>query len=165
MCSSDLEPFLDIRWGAQFQDPSEQCGDVLAMDRDGNWTYQFAAAVDDFLQDVTLVIRGDDLLPSVGRQLRLARLLGREQAPRFFHHPLLRKSSGAKLSKSDGDTAIRDLRARGVTPAVLIGRAAFAGGLLDVDRPVPAAEVSALPAIVAWRDRVYATADHAGAPA
>src|SRR5437773_1575341 len=103
--------------------PSEQCGDLLLRDRDGNWTYQFAATVDDYVQGVTLVIRGDDLLASTGRQLQLARLLGRAQPPEFLHHPLIMKSPTQKLSKSDRDTGIRDLRAAGWTPAQVIERA------------------------------------------
>jgi glutamyl-Q tRNA(Asp) synthetase len=111
-----VERFVDGIMGPQEQDPSLQCGDVLMRDRLGNWTYQFAAAVDDYGQGVDLVIRGEDLLPSTGRQIRLARLLGRERPAAFRHHPLIMKSPGQKLSKSDGDTGIRDLRARGWTP-------------------------------------------------
>lgn len=109
------ERFSDRRLGLQEQDPSAQCGDVLIRDRLGNWTYQFAVSVDDFRQGIDLVIRGKDLLPSTGRQIRLARLLGREQPAAFLHHPLIMKSPTQKLSKSDGDTGIRDLRARGWT--------------------------------------------------
>jgi glutamyl-Q tRNA(Asp) synthetase len=110
-----VERFVDGILGAQEQDPSQQCGDVLIRDRVGNWTYQFAAAVDDFRQGIDLVIRGEDLLPSTGRQIRIARLLGREHPAAFRHHPLLMKSPDQKLSKSDGDTGIRDLRALGWT--------------------------------------------------
>ena len=108
-----IERFDDRRLGPQTQQPSAQCGDVLARDRDGNWTYQFAAVVDDWRQDVSLVIRGEDLLDSTGRQIQLARLLGRREAPAFLHHPLIMKSATQKLSKSDSDTGIRDLRAKG----------------------------------------------------
>ena len=111
-----VETFADGILGLQSQDPAAQCGDVLIRDRLGNWTYQFAATVDDYRQGIDLVIRGEDLLPSTGRQIRIARLLGREQAATFHHHPLLMKSATQKLSKSDGDTGIRDLRARGWTP-------------------------------------------------
>ena len=111
-----VEAFVDGILGPQEQNPSKQCGDVLIRDRRGNWTYQFAAAVDDFRQGIDLVIRGEDLLPSTGRQIRLARLLGRERPATFRHHPLIMKSPDQKLSKSDGDTGIRDLRARGWTP-------------------------------------------------
>jgi len=111
-----VERFVDGRLGAQEQDPSAQCGDLLIRDRQGNWTYQFCATVDDWRQNIDVVIRGVDLLPSTGRQIRLARLLGRTQPPAFFHHPLIMKSPSQKLSKSDRDTGIRDLRARGWTP-------------------------------------------------
>jgi glutamyl-Q tRNA(Asp) synthetase len=114
-----VERFVDLRLGAREQRPSEQCGDPLIRDREGNWTYQFAATVDDYAQGVTHVIRGVDLLESTGRQLQLARLLGRPEPPQFLHHPLIMKSPGQKLSKSDSDTGVRHLRARG-WPAVRV---------------------------------------------
>src|SRR5688500_5745710 len=95
-----VEHFDDLLLGPQTQSPSEQSGDVLLRDRHGLWTYQFAATTDDFVQGVTHVIRGDDLLDSTGRQLRLARLLGRTEAAVFLHHPLIMKSPLQKVSKS-----------------------------------------------------------------
>jgi glutamyl-tRNA synthetase/glutamyl-Q tRNA(Asp) synthetase len=124
-----IERFTDLRLGPQEQRPSEQCGDLLVRDRHGNWTYQFAVVVDDWLQGVTLVIRGQDLLDSTGRQIQLARVLGRETPPDFLHHPLLMKTPSQKLSKSDGDTGVRDLRAKGWTPAEVIDRAMRLAGL------------------------------------
>jgi glutamyl/glutaminyl-tRNA synthetase len=118
-----VERFVDLRHGPQEQQPSAQCGDLLVKDRDGNWTYQFAATVDDYVQSVTLVIRGDDLLASTGRQIQLARLLGRTEPPQFFHHPLIMKSAEQKLSKSDNDSGIRELRANGWTPEQVIALA------------------------------------------
>lgn len=118
--------FEDALLGPQVQQPSEQCGDMLLRDRLGNWTYQFAAVVDDLQQGVDLVIRGRDLLESTGRQIYLAALLGRTQAPVFMHHPLIMKSPQQKLSKSDGDTGIRDLRAAGLTAAQVLEQAALA---------------------------------------
>jgi glutamyl-Q tRNA(Asp) synthetase len=138
------ERFVDLRRGPQEQRPFEQCGDLLARDREGNWTYQFAAAVDDYEQGVTLVIRGDDLLPSTGRQIQLARLLGRVHPPRFLHHALIMKSAKQKLSKSDGDTGVRDLRARGWTPGRVIGYASALAGLNSEPRDVHAEEVSSM---------------------
>jgi glutamyl-tRNA synthetase/glutamyl-Q tRNA(Asp) synthetase len=112
-----VERFVDDRLGPQAQDPSAQCGDVLIRDRLGQWTYQWAVSVDDLRQGIDLVIRGEDLLPSTGRQIRIARLLGRETPARFRHHALVMKSATQKLSKSDGDTGIRELRAQGWTSA------------------------------------------------
>lgn len=139
-----VERFEDRRHGVQFQCPAEQCGDLLARDRDGNWTYQFAAAVDDLDQGVTLVIRGDDLLASTGRQIQLARLLGRAEPPVYLHHPLIMKTATQKLSKSDGDTGIRELRAGGWTAPRIIGHAAALVGLIDSARDITAIGVSAL---------------------
>src|SRR5262249_11613746 len=99
-----VERFVDLRHGPQEQRPSEQCGDLLVKDREGHWTYQFAATVADYVQGVTLVVRGDDLLASTGRQIQLARLLGRAEPPQFLHHALIMKSPQQKLSKSDGDS-------------------------------------------------------------
>ena len=65
------ESFEDRLCGTQVQDPSAQCGDLLIRDRLGNWTYQFAVVADDLEQGITEVIRGLDLLPSTGRQIRL----------------------------------------------------------------------------------------------
>jgi glutamyl-tRNA synthetase/glutamyl-Q tRNA(Asp) synthetase len=111
-----MEEFDDLLAGTQQQDPSQQCGDLLVRDRVGNWTYQFAVTVDDWRQDIDLVVRGVDLLDSTGRQIRLARLLGRARPPVFAHHELVMKAPGQKLSKSDGDTAIHELRAAGWGP-------------------------------------------------
>jgi glutamyl-Q tRNA(Asp) synthetase len=110
-----LERFDDALLGPQAQRPAMQCGDMLIRDRLGNWTYQFAVTADDLWQGVDLVIRGIDLLESTGRQLQLARLLGRPLAATYMHHPLIMKSRAQKLSKSDRDTAIRSLAAAGWT--------------------------------------------------
>lgn len=118
-----VETFDDGLLGMQQHEPSAQCGDLLVRDRLGNWTYQFAVVVDDWVEGITDVIRGMDLLSSTGRQIRLARMLGREQPPRFHHHPLILGPDGEKLSKSRGDVGLRELRANGVTPAEAIARA------------------------------------------
>jgi glutamyl/glutaminyl-tRNA synthetase len=118
-----IEVFEDARLGLQRQNPAQQCGDVLLRDRHGNWTYQFAVAVDDWRQDIDYVIRGEDLLASAGRQIRIARLLGRPVPPTFFHHPLIMKTADQKLSKSDGDTGVRDLRANGWSATEVIKQA------------------------------------------
>lgn len=118
-----LETFTDGLCGPQSQDPDRQCGDLLVRDRLGNWTYQWAATIDDWRQGVTDVIRGMDLLASTGRQIRLARLAGRTVPATFHHHPLIMKSADQKLSKSDRDTGVRDLRAAGWTREAVIAAA------------------------------------------
>jgi len=110
------------------QVPARQCGDLLIRDRLGNWTYQFVATVDDHLQAITDVIRGRDLLDSTGRQILLGRLIGRPAPAIFAHHPLIMKSASQKLSKSDGDTGIRDLRAAGWSRERVLEEAAKLSG-------------------------------------
>lgn len=138
------ERFFDLRLGPQEQHPAQQCGDLLVRDRLGQWTYQFAVTVDDLEDQVDLVIRGEDLLASTGRQRALARLLGRKRPAQFLHHPLLRRPDGEKLSKSAGDTGVRELRAAGRSAADVIGEAAFRAGLIDIVRPLSATDVAEL---------------------
>jgi glutamyl-tRNA synthetase/glutamyl-Q tRNA(Asp) synthetase len=143
---SVAERFDDRLLGPQVQDPAAQCGDLLIRDRLGNWTYQFAVVVDDMEQDITDVIRGEDLLSSTGRQLQLARLLGRLEPPRFAHHPLVMKSATEKLSKSDGATGVRQLRAAGWTAAQVRDRAIAGGvGRHLPDFASPRSELSGIP--------------------
>jgi glutamyl-tRNA synthetase/glutamyl-Q tRNA(Asp) synthetase len=141
MIDPGTEEFDDGLLGPQRQEPSLQCGDLLLRDRLGNWTYQGAASIDDTVQGVTLVIRGQDLLESTGRQIRLARLLGRSDPPIFLHHPLIMKSATQKLSKSDGDSGVSDLRAAGWSPADVIGYAAHLVGLTPARQPLNAADL------------------------
>ena len=136
-------PFDDLLLGPQAGDPSTG-GDLTLRDRHGNWSYPLCVVVDDLRHGVDLVIRGRDLLDATPDQLRLGRLLGRETPPASLHHPLLRKPSGAKLSKADHDTAIRDLLDGGATPDELLGFAAAAVGLLREVRPVRATDLGDL---------------------
>jgi glutamyl-tRNA synthetase/glutamyl-Q tRNA(Asp) synthetase len=138
------ERFVDGAVGEVLQAPAEQCGDLLLKDRDGNWTYQFAVTVDDIDDGVDLVVRGLDLLSSTGRQIKLARMLGRANPPHFFHHPLIVKPDGEKLSKASGDTGVRELRKGGADPATVIGLAAAAIGLVERGAGVTADAVAGL---------------------
>jgi glutamyl/glutaminyl-tRNA synthetase len=100
--------------------------------------------VDDARQEIDLVIRGCDLLPSTGRQIQLARLLGRANPPLFVHHPLICKSGGVKLSKATGDTGIRELRRQGVPPSAVLGQAVYLTGLLPTPRELQPADLAGL---------------------
>ena len=119
-------------------------GDLAVRDRAGNWTYAVCAVVDDLRQSISLVTRGEDLAEVTPTQIRLGRLLGRGQPPTFAHHPLVRKATGAKLSKADGDTGVRELRAAGRRPEDVIGEAAAAVGLLSTSRALAAPEACRL---------------------
>lgn len=122
------ERFDDLLAGPTVDEPGRD-GDLPIRDRHGNRTYGFAVVVDDARHGIDLVVRGRDLLHATGRQIRLGRLLGRSTPPAFLHHPLVHKPGGAKLSKADGDTGIRDLRSAGWTVERVLGEAAAAVGL------------------------------------
>jgi glutamyl/glutaminyl-tRNA synthetase len=111
-------------------------GDLLVRDRNANGTYALCVVVDDLRHGVDLVVRGEDLVEATAAQIRLGRLLGREEPPRFSHHPLIRRPDGSKLSKADGATAVGDLLDAGPAVSELIGRAAAAVGLLSEPKPV-----------------------------
>ena len=134
----------DLRLGPQQQTPARQCGDLLLRDPTGNWTYQLCVTVDDARQGVTLVIRGEDLLTSTGRQILLGSMLGRGHPAVFLHHPLIVNEQGAKLSKRDRATGIRELRAGGRSPESVLGEAAWRTGLLPELRPVGVSELAGL---------------------
>jgi glutamyl-tRNA synthetase len=138
------EHFEDALLGPLSQVPAEQCGDLLARDRDGHWTYQFAVTVDDLRQNVTLVIRAQIFVSSTGRQILLGRMMGRGIAPVFLHHPLIHDDNGEKLSKSAGDTGVRELRSIGRSAPEVIGIAASRVGLVDSGLSIHASEVSRL---------------------
>ena len=119
-------------------------GDPPVRDRDGYWTYGFSVVVDDLRQGVDLVIRGRDLIEATPAQIRAGALLGRAMPAVFAHHRLIRTPDGAKLSKADGATSVRELRAAGRTAPELIGEAAAAVALIDTPRPIDATDVQGL---------------------
>lgn len=139
-----IEIFPDLRLGTVTQDPALEIGDFVLRDGVGQWTYQHCVVTDDLEEEITLVIRGEDLLGSTGRQLRLGRLLGRTTPPRYLHHALVTGPDGRKLSKKEFAKSLGDLRRDGWTPERVLGEAAFLGGLLPSPRPVTAEELPAL---------------------
>jgi glutamyl-Q tRNA(Asp) synthetase len=91
-------------------------GDVVLARKDVPASYHLAVVVDDAFQDVTLVTRGEDLLPAAHVQRLLQALLG-YPAPAYAHHRLILDKDGRKFSKRDPSVTIRGLRAAGITPA------------------------------------------------
>lgn len=91
-------------------------GDFVIARKDTPTSYHLAVTVDDHLQGVTLVTRGEDLLASTHAHGLLQKLLG-YAAPQYAHHPLLTDPSGRRFAKRDRDLTIRALRESGRTPA------------------------------------------------
>lgn len=84
---------------------SNQLDDKVLFKSDGMPTYHLANIVDDYLMQITHVVRGEEWLPSAPTHVMLYRYLGWEQSmPQFAHLPLVLKPEGnGKLSKRDGD--------------------------------------------------------------
>jgi glutamyl-Q tRNA(Asp) synthetase len=91
-------------------------GDVIIARKETPTSYHLAVVVDDALQGVTEVVRGQDLFWSTSVHRLLQQLLGLPQ-PAYRHHRLIRDAAGQKLSKSTQATGLRELRAAGVSPA------------------------------------------------
>jgi glutamyl-Q tRNA(Asp) synthetase len=91
-------------------------GDVILARKETPTSYHLSVAIDDALQGVTEVVRGEDLFWSTSVHRLLQALLGLPQ-PVYRHHRLVLDTAGAKLSKSTGATGLRELRAGGATPA------------------------------------------------
>jgi glutamyl-Q tRNA(Asp) synthetase len=91
-------------------------GDVVLGRKDVPTSYHLAVVLDDALQGVTHVVRGQDLFWSTSVHRLLQSLLGL-QSPVYHHHRLILDADGKKLAKSTRATALRELRAQGLTPA------------------------------------------------
>lgn len=92
--------FDDLHKGRICQALAAVSGDFVLRRGDGEFAYQLAVVVDDYLTGVNQVARGEDLLASTPRQIYLQRLLGVPQ-PDYCHLPLVVGPNGSKLSKRD----------------------------------------------------------------
>ena len=91
-------------------------GDAVIARKDTPASYHLAVTVDDAVQGITHVVRGQDLFWSTAVHRVLQELLGLP-APVYRHHRLILDDNGRKLSKSTQATGLRELRARGMTPS------------------------------------------------
>lgn len=102
----------------------ERAGDVVIARRETPTSYHLSVTVDDALQGITLVTRGEDLVEATDIHRLLQKLLDLP-TPDYWHHGLLLDAEGKRLAKRDRATTIRDLRAAGKTPEEV---RAMAGG-------------------------------------
>ena len=102
-------------------------GDFVLARKDTPTSYHLAVNVDDHLQGVTLVTRGEDILPSTHMHVLLQRLLG-YATPVYAHHALITDPTGRRLAKRDQDSTVRSLRESGLSPAEVRRRALAAAG-------------------------------------
>lgn len=93
-------------------------GDVILARKDIATSYHLAVVTDDASQQITVVTRGEDLLPSTHVHRLLQSLLGFPE-PRYHHHRLVTDESGKRLAKRHDALSVAALRQRGLTPADL----------------------------------------------
>jgi glutamyl/glutaminyl-tRNA synthetase len=94
-------------------------GDFVVWRRDDLAAYELAVVADDHAMEIAEVVRGADLVTSTARQMLLFETLGWRH-PAFCHAPLVCDAAGRRLAKRTGGLAIRELRARGLTPAEVL---------------------------------------------
>jgi glutamyl-Q tRNA(Asp) synthetase len=119
-----LAPALDWREAGEGPDGEqgqvaarpEAWGDVILARKETPTSYHLSVVVDDALQGVSEVVRGQDLFHATSVHRLLQELLGLP-APVYRHHPLIRDEAGHKLSKSTRATGLRELRAAGRSPS------------------------------------------------
>lgn len=111
--------------------------DTVLQRNDGVPAYNLAVVVDDAVQGITHVVRGDDLLSSTPRQRLLQVLLDLDE-PMYAHVPLVLAPDGARLAKRHGAVTLADLAARGLGPDVVLSRLAASLRLCDPGEAVTA---------------------------
>jgi glutamyl-Q tRNA(Asp) synthetase len=121
-----------VETGTDRQDPHdtlmaqpESWGDVVLARKEMPTSYHLAVIVDDALQGVTHVVRGQDLQQATSVHRVLQALLGLP-TPLYHHHRLIVDTEGRKLAKSTQATALRELRAQGATPGDIRRRVGLA---------------------------------------
>lgn len=110
--------------------------DFVLVRGDGSPLYTLAAAVDDVLMKVTHILRGEDLLSSTPRQIRVYQAMGLEDEdfPTFAHLPFVMGQDNTKLSKRNGEVSIAWYREAGFLPEAICNYLALLGWSPGEDR-------------------------------
>ena len=99
--------------------PNEQLEDLVLVRSDGRPTYNFASPVEDWLDRISHVIRGDDHVSNTPKQILILQALGSE-VPTYAHVPSVFGEDGKKLSKRHGAVSVDEFRAAGyIAPALM----------------------------------------------
>lgn len=99
--------------------PFSDLDDFIIIKGDGTPTYNFAVVIDDYLMNITHVIRGEDHITNTAKQLLIYEALGLK-APIFAHLPLILNSNRSPLSKREGSITIEHYRKEGYIPEGII---------------------------------------------
>jgi glutamyl-tRNA synthetase len=110
--------------------PNEKLEDLVILRSDGRPTYNFASPLEDVLDGITHVIRGDDHISNTPKQINIIRALG-EEPPIYAHVPNVLGTDGKKLSKRHGATGVDELRQQGYYAPALMNFLALLGWSYD----------------------------------
>ena len=110
--------------------PSAELEDLVLVRSDGRPTYNFASPLEDWLDGITHVIRGDDHVSNTPKQLHVLRALGAEP-PVYAHVPSVFGADGRKLSKRHGAVSVDEFRTAGYMPEALMNFLALLGWAPD----------------------------------
>lgn len=144
--------FDDVLAGHVEQNLARDVGDFVLRRGDGAFAYQLAVVLDDVGQQVSVVVRGADLLASTARQIWLARTLGCDP-PRYAHIPMVVAPDGSRLEKRKQSPTVRALRKAGLSAERVVGELALGLGLAPTNDPITPKALAAATAgkPVAWR--------------
>lgn len=132
--SSGTTVFQDAIYGEITVDNSE-LDDMILIKSDGYPTYNFANVVDDHLQEITHVVRGNEYLSSAPKYNRLYDAFGWE-VPEYVHCPVITDENHKKLSKRSGHSSVEDLLEQGFLPEAIINFVALLGWSPSEDREI-----------------------------
>lgn len=114
----------DATIGRDWECRPERYGDVVLARREVPASYHLCVTHDDWVQGVTLVVRGEDLRPATDVHRLLQALMG-WTPPAWSHHHLLQDQDGRRLAKRDGAPSLRSMRASGMTPGQVRAAAGY----------------------------------------
>ena len=117
--------------------PNEQLEDLVLVRSDGRPTYNFASPVEDWLDGITHVIRGDDHVSNTPKQILILRALGSEM-PVYAHVPNVFGEDGKKLSKRHGAVSVGEFRRAGYLAPALMNFLALLGWAPDGETTIMA---------------------------
>ena len=110
--------------------PNEKLEDLVAVRADGRPTYNFASPVEDWLDGITHVIRGEDHISNTPKQIRVLEALG-VPVPRYAHLGNIYGPDGKKLSKRHGAVSVEEFRREGYYAPALLNYLALLGWSYD----------------------------------
>ena len=118
--------------------PNAELEDLVLVRSDGRPTYNFASPLEDWIDGITHVIRGDDHVSNTPKQINVLRALGAEP-PVYAHVPNVFGADGKKLSKRHGAVSVDEFRAAGYVPEALMNFLALLGWAPDGETTIMSA--------------------------